>query len=75
MAQSLSPATEKFHPLHRCFEGDPWKFDFDARALLDKYRAERDRRLREDATAQFVTLGEGKGKKWVERRGFSKGIS
>ena len=32
------------------------KFDFDPDALTKKYREERDKRLREDGTAQFVKM-------------------
>lgn len=40
-------------------------FDFDAEALLKKYREERDRRLRSDGTAQFVKM-EGKYAHYLE---------
>lgn len=40
-------------------------FDFDPEALLKKYREERDKRLRDDATAQFVKM-EGRFARFIE---------
>ncbi|KAJ3337834.1 hypothetical protein HDU93_000453 [Gonapodya sp. JEL0774] len=44
---------------------DIWKFDFDPVKLKDKYLYERDRRLRNDHGAQYITIGEGKGAKYA----------
>ncbi|KAI9005115.1 putative monooxygenase [Hyaloraphidium curvatum] len=55
-----------YHPLHRAFKDDPWRFDFDPKELLEKYRAERDRRIRTDFAEQFITIGEGKGAKYAD---------
>jgi hypothetical protein len=47
----------------------PWDFEFDVDALRAKYREERERRVRNDADTQYLTIGRGldgdKFKTWL----------